>query len=152
MHYTQVESYYILDAGENACVYLGVKTGTKPEELISALTEAQETAEFDDGKYVNKFPAKKHDHFLIPAGTMHCSGANSMVLEISATPFIFTFTLWDWNRLGLDEKPRPAHIEHGKNNIQYDRDKWVKKNLINRVEVLEKRKSYVKRNALQAAP
>ena len=143
MHYTQDESYYMLDAGENACVYLGVKTGTKPEELIPALIEAQETAEFDDGKFVNKFPAKKHDHFLIPAGTMHCSGANSMVLEISATPFIFTFKLWDCNRLGLDGKPRPVHIEHGKHNIQYNRDtEWVKKNLINRVEVLEKREGY----------
>ena len=143
MHYTQDESYYMLDAGSDACVYLGVKTGTKPEELIGALTAAKETAKFDDAKYVNKFPAKKHDHFLIPAGTIHCSGANSMVLEISATPFIFTFKLWDWNRLGLDGKPRPVHIEHGKYNIQYNRDtEWVRKNLINRVEVLDKHEGY----------
>ena len=143
MHYTQDESYYMLDAEDDACVYLGVKTGTTPDSLIPALTEAQETAEFDDALYVNKFPAKKHDHFLIPAGTMHCSGANSMVLEISATPYIFTFKLWDWNRLGLDGKPRPVHIEHGKNNIQYNRDtEWVKKNLINREETLEERDGY----------
>lgn len=143
MHYTQDESYYMLDAGEDACVYLGVKTGTNPTELISALTEAKETAQFDDAKYVNKFPAKKHDHFLIPAGTIHCSGSNSMVLEISATPFIFTFKLWDWNRLGLDGKPRPVHIEHGKHNIQYNRDtEWVSNNLINRIEVLDEREGY----------
>ncbi len=143
MHYTQDESYYILDANDDAKVYLGVKNGVDPDEMVSALKEAQTTAQFDDKKYVNCFPAKKHDHFLIPAGTVHCSGANTMVLEISATPFIFTFKLWDWNRLGLDGKPRPVHIAHGEKNIQFSRNTdWVKKNLINRVEVLEEGDGY----------
>lgn len=48
---------------------------------------------FNAEKYVNKFHAKKHDHFLIPVGTIHCSSKNCMVLEISATPYIFTFKL-----------------------------------------------------------
>jgi hypothetical protein len=87
--------------------------------------------------YVNKFPARKHDHFLIPAGTIHCSGKNSMVLEISATPYIFTFKLWDWDRLGLDGLPRPIHIDHGLRNIAWDRDThWVRKNLINQIELV----------------
>jgi hypothetical protein len=85
--------------------------------------------------YVNQFPARKHDHFLIPAGTVHCSGGNSMVLEISATPYIFTFKLWDWGRLGLDGQPRPIHIDHGRANISWGRDTdWVLSNLINRIE------------------
>lgn len=139
MHYTQDESYYILDAGEDAVVYLGVKTGINSEEMIEDLIQAEKGIKpFDDSKFINKFSAKKHDHFLIPAGTVHCSGKNSMVLEVSSTPYIFTFKLWDWERVGMDGVPRPVHIEHGKENIQFDRDtQWVKKNIINRVEILK---------------
>ncbi len=136
MQYTQDESYYLLDAGSDATVYLGVKEGVKPKEMISALHHAQNSGEpFPDDKFVNRFPAKKHDHFLIPAGTIHCSGKNAMVLEISATPYIFTFKLWDWGRVGLDGRPRPIHIDHGAENIQWSRDtKWVEKNLVNCIE------------------
>ena len=136
MHYTQDESYYILDGEDDGIVYLGTKEGIKPDELIDELEKAQRGESiFPDDKFINKFPAKKHDHFLIPSGTIHCSGKNTMILEISATPFIFTFKLWDWARLGLDGLPRPVHIEHGKKNIQYDRDtKWVENNLINKID------------------
>ena len=131
--YTQDESYYLLDAAPDACVYLGVKTDIDREKMGRELRQAQEDGTwFDADKYVNKWPARRHDHFLIPAGTIHCSGRNSMVLEISATPYIFTFKLWDWGRPGLDGKLRPIHLAHGLANIQWDRDtEWVKHNLIN---------------------
>lgn len=135
MNYTQDESYYLLDAGSDATVYLGLKTGVDPVEMEADLRCAQETEfEFPVEKYANSIPAKKHDHFLIPAGTLHCSGANSMVLEISATPYIFTFKLWDWGRLGLDGRPRPVHLDHGLKNIQWDRDTvWTNNQLVNTV-------------------
>ena len=78
MHYTQDESYYILDAqGEDSCVWLGVKTGIDPEAMAEDLRAAQRgEKQFPAEQYVNCLPAKKHDHFLIPAGTVHCSGAN----------------------------------------------------------------------------
>lgn len=138
--YTQDESYYLMDANEDAVVYLGLKTGINPEEMLSDLRAAQRgEIVFDAGKYVNKIPASKHDHFLIPAGTIHCSGAGSMVLEISATPNIFTFKLWDWGRLGLDGKPRPINIERGSKVIQWDRDtEYVEKNLHNHFEPVAK--------------
>lgn len=138
MNYTQDESYYLLDAKEDGCVVLGVKEGIDRKQMICDLRRAQTgDIAFDAEKYVNKFEAKKHDHFLIPAGTPHCSGRNSMVLEISATPYIFTFKMWDWGRLGLDGRPRPIHLDHGIANIQWDRTTpWVEKNLVNRIEPL----------------
>jgi mannose-6-phosphate isomerase class I len=138
MEYTQDESYYMLDAEEGACVYLGLKEGVDRAAVIRDLERAQ-SADFDfpAEEYVNRFPARKHDHFLIPAGTVHCSGKDSMVLEISATPYIFTFKLWDWGRLGLDGRPRPIHLQHGIANIQWNRTTdWVERSLINRVEPL----------------
>ncbi|NEN07908.1 mannose-6-phosphate isomerase [Diaminobutyricibacter tongyongensis] len=141
MHYTQDESYYLLDADDDAVVYLGLKTGIDPDEVVAALQAATDGAHpFDAEKYVNRIPARKHDHFSIPAGTVHASGANSMVLEISATPFIFTFKLWDWGRVGIDGIPRPIHLDHGIRNIQWDRDTtWVESNLLGHVEVISER-------------
>jgi len=143
MAYTQDESYYILDAKEDACVYLGVRDGVRSDNLLDALREAQVTGVFDAGAYVNRIPARKHDHFTIPAGTIHCSGAITMVLEISATPYIFTFKLWDWGRVGLDGLPRPINIEHGSKVIRWDRDTdWVAKSLVRQTRLLYSGEDY----------
>lgn len=120
--YTQDESYYLLDAEPHATVYLGLREDVDPDQMLADLQAAQEGGpQFPAERHVNILPARKHDHFLIPAGTVHCSGAGSMVLEISATPFIFTFKLWDWGRLGLDGGPRPINIERGRRAIRWDR-------------------------------
>ena len=135
IRYTQDESYYLLDAKPGAVVYLTRKRGTRFDEMIAALEAARAGGPaFDDQRFIARFPAHKHDHFLIPAGTLHGSGADSMVLEISATPYIFTFKLWDWNRMGLDGKPRPINIAHGKANIQWERDEdYAVSRLINQI-------------------
>jgi mannose-6-phosphate isomerase class I len=136
MSYTQDESYYLLDAHDSAAVYLGVKDGADRSMMFDDLRAAQEdeTKPFPADKYAARWRAKKHDHFLIPAGTIHCSGAGSMVLEISATPYIFTFKLWDWGRLGLDGKPRPINIDRGEKVLNWSRDEsWARKNLIYQV-------------------
>jgi len=133
LHYTQDESYYLLDAKPGAQVYLGCKAGTEPAAMEAALRAAQHgESPFRDEDFVARFPAKAHDHFLIPAGTLHCSGVDTMVLEISATPYIFTFKLWDWERLGLDGQPRPINIERGMANICWDRDEqYAAEHLVN---------------------
>ena len=145
MTYTQDESYYMLDAGEGGGVFLGLKDGVDRVAFERDLRSAQEGgASFPAEKYVNLFPAKKHDHFLIPAGTLHCSAANAMVLEISATPYNFTFKMWDWDRLGLDGLPRPIHIDDGLANIQWDRTTdWVRENLVNAIQTVHDGDDYL---------
>ncbi|MFC6315301.1 class I mannose-6-phosphate isomerase [Lapidilactobacillus achengensis] len=135
--YTQDESYYIMAAAPQAQVILGVRTGVDPAELESALTTAQTTQKFAAEKFVNFLPVKAHDHFLIPAGTIHCSGAETVVLEISATPNRFTFKLWDWHRLDLDGRPRPINIQRGMANLDFGRDtNEVTQHLVNQIKPL----------------
>ncbi len=139
MCYTQDESYYMLDAKDDASVFLGLKTGINSAKMIADLQQAQDTGGiFEAENYVNVFKAKKHDHFLIPNGTVHCSGINGMVLEISATPYIFTFKLYDWGRLGMDGEPRAINIEHGSKVIDWTRDtQYCQEQLINQIELIE---------------
>lgn len=133
--YTQDESYYLLDAEPGAEMYLGRRAGTERNDMMAALREAQRGgAPFPSERFAATFPARRHDHFLIPAGTLHCAGAGCVVLEISATPYIFTFKLWDWGRLGLDGRPRPVHLEHGERVIRWERDEnFARRELINRI-------------------
>jgi mannose-6-phosphate isomerase class I len=136
MAYTQDESYYILDCLEGSELYLGLQAGIDRDQMKSDL-EAARAGDmlFPAERYVNRWPTHKHDHFSIPAGTVHCSGSGNLILEISATPYIFTFKLWDWGRVGLDGHPRPIHLQHGLLNIQWNRDTaWVEKELLDQVQ------------------
>ncbi|MHA6279329.1 class I mannose-6-phosphate isomerase [Salinimicrobium sp. CAU 1759] len=145
MTYTQDESYYMMEAKDHAVVYLGLVDDVEPEQMIRELKEAQEQGtEFDADKHVGKYPIKKHDHILIPNGTVHCSGEDSVVLEISATPYIFTFKLWDWGRLGLDNLPRPINIDHGEKVIDWSRrTEFAQKELINKIEQVDQGDGWV---------
>ena len=136
--YTQEESYYILAAEEGAEVWLGLREDIDPQEMLTSLASARDGGEaFDPARFASRWPARVHDHFLIPPGTCHCSGTGSVVLEISATPYIFTFKLWDWGRLGLDGQPRPINLEHGAANIDWQRTKTrVARELVNVLEPL----------------
>ncbi len=132
MAYTQDESYYILHSEPGASMFLGLKEANEQAAMGAALAAADRgETPFDADSFIARWPTARHDHFAIPAGTVHCAGEGNVVLEISATPYIFTFKLWDWGRAGLDGRPRPIHLEHGLANIRWERTaEWVQRELI----------------------
>jgi mannose-6-phosphate isomerase class I len=130
--FTQDETYYILTCGEDARVFLGLREDADLERFRAAAYAARDQAvPFDINEYVNSVPSKPHDLFLIPSGTVHCSGANNVVLEISATPYIYTFKIYDYLRSDLSGSLRPVHLEHAFANIESSRRaSWVGEHLM----------------------
>lgn len=137
--FTQDETYYMLDCASDAKVYLGFNEDINPQEFRKVLENSVEKeVEVDVEKYVQTFTPKKHDFFLIPNRTVHSSGKNNMVLEISATPYIFTFKMYDWLQKDSSGKPRPINIEHAFNNLDFDRKgERVSNEFISKPSVLE---------------
>jgi mannose-6-phosphate isomerase class I len=120
--FTQDETYYILQTKPDAKVYLGFCEDVNKDQFKHVLEDSFNNSKpVDIEKYIQTFPAKKHDLFLIPNGTVHSSGKNNLVLEISATPYIFTFKMYDWVRDDLSGNPRTLNIDRAFNNLNFDR-------------------------------
>ena len=138
-NFTQDETYYILDCEPDARVFLGFQEGICPQDFRQSLEQScSEGSEVDVEHFVRTFQARKHDLFLIPNGTIHCSGQNNLVLEISATPYIFTFKMYDWLRLDLDGNPRPLNIERAFDNLCFERQgEEVERELVSKPYLLQ---------------
>jgi len=124
----QDESYYVVATGHDAKTYLGWRDGASvPEFFEDAKRSAAGEQPVDYERYVGSIPSRPGDQFLIPAGTVHASGRNQVVLEIGSVPVgSYTFKMYDYLRLDLEGRLRPIHLWHAQNVVRADRrSEWA---------------------------
>jgi mannose-6-phosphate isomerase class I len=120
--YTQHETYYVMVGGPEHVIYLGLHGDADIEAFHHRAHEADEHAvPFDIEQFVQTFPAEPHQLFLVPAGTPHGSGVGNVVLEVSATPYLYSLRFYDWLRRDPEGRQRPVHVEHAFANLNRDR-------------------------------
>ena len=134
----QNESYYIVAVGPKAKTYLGLRDTVKLEEFYEAARNAEiRGIPFNHDEYVNSIPSQEGILFLIPAGTVHASGRNQVVLEISDTTDLYTFHIYDYLRPDLDGKLRPIHLYHAFKVLDPSkRASWVIENLVSKPQLV----------------
>jgi len=131
----QDESYYVVIADQGAKTYLGFNNADSCDKFFEEAEKAEKSHELMDyEKYVNAVQSIPGTQVMIPAGTIHASGRNQVILEIgSLTVGSYTYKLYDYQRLDITTGlPRPIHLKMGKDVIHGERDKeWVNNNLVN---------------------
>ena len=129
----QDESYYVVVAGHHARTFIGFRDDADIDAFIRDIKLAdKEYKPVDYLKYVSYEDSKPGLQVMIPAGTVHSSGRNQVVLEIgSLTIGSYTYKLYDYLRPDFDGKPRPIHTWHGERNLARERrTSWVRQNIV----------------------
>jgi mannose-6-phosphate isomerase class I len=121
--YTQHETYYVMTTTPGAKIFLGLRADADLAAFRADAERAErsDAVALDPERYLQTQPAEAHRLYLIPAGTPHASGAGNVVLEISATPYLYTLRFYDWLRRDLDGDLRPVHLEHAFSNLDSSR-------------------------------
>lgn len=116
--YTQHESYYVMVTTPGAKIFLGLHDDVDLAAFrAEALRAERPGVAFEPERYLQAHAAERHRLYLIPGGTPHASGAGNVVLEISATPYLYTLRFYDWLRENLDGTLRPVHLDHAFANL-----------------------------------
>ena len=135
----QDESYYVVATAHGAKTYIGFKDGIDPDEFISEVKKSEkEFTKVDYEKYINHIDSKPGIQLMLPAGTIHASGRNQVVLEIgSLTIGSYTYKMYDYLRHDFDGVPRPIHTWHGERVLRKERNtNWINHNLIQKPVVV----------------
>ena len=106
------EMWYIIGAAEGAHLYSGLAEEITPEEYARRVVDGTITEVLGDHTVV------PGDVFFIPSGRIHSICGGCYLAEIQETSDI-TYRIYDYNRPGLDGKPRQLHTELAKDAIDY---------------------------------
>jgi mannose-6-phosphate isomerase len=109
----KTEMWYLLEASLDSDLYAGLKRGVDRGEFDSALHEGRVAEK------IHSFPIHAGDAMFIPSGRVHAIGAGNLIVEVQQNSDT-TYRVFDWNRLGLDGKPRQLHIDESMASIDFD--------------------------------
>ena len=119
----QDESYYVVITGHEAKTFIGFRDDADIPQFFKEI-EAADTQHdpCDYMKYVSYEDSKPGLQVMLPAGTIHSSGRNQVILEIgSLTIGSYTYKMYDYLRLDFDGKQRPIHTHLGELNVNQER-------------------------------
>ena len=117
----KAECWLILEANPGEGIYLGLKEGVTRESFCDAIEKKENLNEL-----MNFYPVKRGDFFFVPPGSIHAIGKGVLLLEVQQSCGV-TYRVWDWNRVGLDGKPRDLHIKKAMDVINFEPDMNSKK-------------------------
>ena len=123
----QDESYYVVVTGHEAKTFIGFRDDADIPQFFRDIEAADtEHKPVDYLKYVSYEESRPGLQVMLPAGTIHSSGRNQVILEIgSLTIGSYTYKMYDYLRLDFDGKQRPIHTRLGELNVRQDRRKSV---------------------------
>ncbi len=119
----QDESYYVVVTGHEAKTFIGFRDDADIPAFFKEIEAADtEHKECDYMKYVSYEESRPGLQVMLPAGTIHSSGRNQVILEIgSLTIGSYTYKMYDYLRLDFDGKQRPIHTKLGEENVAQHR-------------------------------
>jgi mannose-6-phosphate isomerase len=107
------EFWYFVGTDEGASIYIGLKHGVSRRDFETALATGKVL------ELLHRIPTQRDGYIYIPGGRLHAIDAGNVIFEIQQNSDT-TYRVFDWNRLGLDGKPRQLHIESSLPCIDFD--------------------------------
>ena len=108
----KTEMWYIIGAAEGAHLLAGLSKEIDKEDYVRLVAEGRITEVLADHKVA------PGDVYFLPAGRIHAICGGCYLAEIQETSDI-TYRIFDYNRPGLDGKPRQLHTQEAKDVIDY---------------------------------
>ena len=109
----KTEMWYVAKAAPGAELYVGLKRGVTRAEFEHKIKTGTVAECF------HRVPVRAGDAMFLPSGRVHALGAGLVIFEIQQNSDT-TYRVFDWNRLGLDGKPRELHVAQSLASIDFN--------------------------------